>query len=176
MDDVSTLVRLGFALDASTHIRGISDPDEQRDAVQEVFVRALSEKARMSYDGLRPYRPYLLRIAKNLMIDRARKIKRRPTKAEPRSGVLDVDDLIDRDAPMPEPEEDMDWRNQRRVAIRYMETLPGDLRELVQLRFVDCRSQASVAEALGITRRRVRTLEKRCLAGLVTLLEKEKLL
>jgi len=74
------------------------------DVVQEVFVRALSEKARTSYDGLRPYRPYLLRIAKNLMIDRARRIGRRPSQVTSSPGEVDIDDLIDRNAPMPEPE------------------------------------------------------------------------
>lgn len=176
MDDVSMLVRLGFSLDGGGHIRGITDPDEQRDVIQEVFVRALSEKARVGYDGLRPYRPYLLRIAKNLMIDRARRIGRRPKKVEPRTEGLDIDDLIDRNAPMPEPEEDLDWKEQRAVALRYMESLPPELGEFVQHRFVDCESQAAVGKALGITRRRVRTLESRALRGLITLLEQEKLL
>lgn len=176
MDDISILVRLGFALDASTHIYGIPDSDEQRDVVQEIFVRAFGEKARMGYDGIRPYRPYLLRIAKNLMIDRARKARRQSRRVEPIPGLLDLDDLIDRNAPMPQPEEDLDWKSQREATIRYMESLPRELQHFVQLRFVDCQSQVAVANALGMTRRRVRTLENRCLRGLVELLEREKLL
>ena len=77
VDDVDKLVRRGFILDAKETIRvpGIGDADAAADLVQEVFVRALSEPARLSYDGLRPYRPYLLRIAKNLLIDRLRATK-----------------------------------------------------------------------------------------------------
>jgi len=175
VDDIARVIRFGFALDDQSYVHGVPDPEEQRDMIQEVFVRAFSEKARVAYDGLRPYRPYLLRIAKNLMIDRARKIGRRPTKVEP-SSEISIDALIDRDAPLPELEEGIDWQNQKAIARRYMGSLSPELFELVELRFVECRPQVEVAKAMGITRRRVRTLEKRTLAGLVRLLEQEKAL
>ena len=174
VDDIARVVRFGFALDERSHVRGVADAEEQRDLIQEVFVRAFSDKARVAYDGLRPYRPYLLRIAKNLMIDRARKLGRSPTKAEPTADMPSLDALIDRDAPVPAPEEDIDWNNQRAIAKRYMASLSAELSHFVELRFVDCLSQADVANALGVTRRRVRTLEKRTLAGLVRLLKQEK--
>ncbi len=173
VDDIARVVRFGFALDDRSYVYGIVDPEEQKDMIQEAFVRAFADKARAAYDGLRPYRPYLLRIAKNLMIDRARKIGRRPTKVEP-SSEISIDDLIDRDAPLPELEEDIDWKNQRAISRRYIGSLSSELSELVQLRFVDCLAQADVARAMGITRRRVRTLEKRTLTGLVRLLKREE--
>ncbi len=46
---------------------------ELEDLIQEVFVRAFSEKGRLAYDGLRDYEPYICTIARNLLIDRARK-------------------------------------------------------------------------------------------------------
>jgi len=173
VDDIARVVRFGFALDDRSHVYGIADPEEQEDMIQEVFVRAFADKARAAYDGLRPYRPYLFRIAKNLMIDRARKIGRRPTKVEP-SSEISIDALIDRDAPLPELEEDIDWKNQRAIARRYIASLSSELSELVQLRFVECLAQAEVARAMGITRRRVRTLEKRTLTGLLRLLKREE--
>ena len=176
VDDVARVVRFGFALDDGSHVYGISDSEEQSDVVQEVFVRAFADKARTAYDGLRPYRPYLLRIVKNLMIDRARKIGRRPTRVEPTPDLPSIDALIDGDAPVPAPEEDIDWKNQRAIARRYVASLSADLSRFVELRFVECLSQAEVAKALRITRRRVRTLEKRTLAGLVRLLKEEKAL
>lgn len=174
VDDIARVARFGFALDERSYVRGIADVEEQRDVIQDVFVRAFSEKARAAYDGLRPYRPYLLRIAKNLMIDRARKIGRRPAKVEASADMPSIDALIDRDAPVPAPEEDIDWNHQRAIAKRYMASLSAELSHFVELRFVECLSQADVANALGVTRRRVRTLEKRTLAGLVRLLKREK--
>lgn len=44
--------------------------------LQETFARAFKESARLAYDGLRPYRSYIVTIAKNLLVDRARKEKR----------------------------------------------------------------------------------------------------
>ncbi|MFW2388199.1 MAG: RNA polymerase sigma factor [Polyangiales bacterium] len=173
VDDIARVVRFGFALDDRSYVYGIADSEEQKDMVQEVFVRAFADKARAAYDGLRPYRPYVLRIAKNLMIDRARKIGRRPKKVEP-SVEISIDALIDRDAPLPELEEDIDWKNQRAIARSYIGSLSSELSELVRLRFVECLAQADVARAMGITRRRVRTLEKRALTGLVRLLKREE--
>ena len=41
--------------------------------MQEAFRRAFEERARSAYDGLRPYRRYLLTITRNLVIDQLRK-------------------------------------------------------------------------------------------------------
>jgi len=75
VDDVFKLVRYGFLLGGSppSRVSGIQELEAQSDIVQEVFTRAFSPSARLSYDGLRPYRPFLLRIAKNLRVDQVRK-------------------------------------------------------------------------------------------------------
>lgn len=176
IEDVARVVRLGFSVDGRSRIYGTSDPEEQREIIHDVFVRAFEEKARLRYDGLRPYRPYLLRIAKNLMIDRARRAKRRPVNVGSGMEPPAFEDLVSGCIPMPTREEDLDWKRQRRVAARYMESLPEEERDFVRLRFVESLPQARVAEVLGITRRRVRTLEKRSIRGLLQLLQREKLL
>ncbi|MEM9728402.1 MAG: sigma-70 family RNA polymerase sigma factor [Myxococcota bacterium] len=176
VEDVARLVRLGFSIDGRAHIYGIPDPDEQREIIHDVFVRAFDERARLRYDGLRPYRPYLLRIAQNLMIDRARRVQRRPANVGSGMEPLAFEDLVSGRATTPSVEEDLDWNRQREAAARYMDALPETEREFVRLRFVEALPQTKVAEALGITRRRVRTLEKRALRGLLQLLKREKLL
>ena len=176
VDDVAKLIRLGFTLESGVHILGTSGPDEQNDIIHDVFVRAFSKRARLGYDGIRPYGPYLMRIAQNLVIDRVRKVKRRPTHVGAGMEASDLDDLVSADAPAPEGEEDLDWKRQRAVASSYMESLPDELREFVRLRFVEGLPQIKVAKSLGITRRRVRTLERRALRGLLKLLQREKLL
>lgn len=100
VDEVAGVVRHGFALGGKA-VRGVREVDCQRDLVQEVFVRCFSEAARKGYDGISPFRPYLLRIAKNLMIDEARKSGRavvlEPGEAEAPAGV---------EVGVPSPEED----------------------------------------------------------------------
>ena len=59
-----------------TRIEALLDEFDFENLVQETFARAFKESARLAYDGLRPYRSYIVTIAKNLLVDRARKAKR----------------------------------------------------------------------------------------------------
>ena len=63
VDDVETLARRGFTIESSEHVyvRGVSG-DGVRELVQDTFTRAFASSARTAYDGISPYRPYLLRI------------------------------------------------------------------------------------------------------------------
>ena len=168
VDDVFKLAALGFTT-ANGAIRGERDPDEQRAVVQEVFVRAFSEAARLAYDGIRPYRPYLLTIARNVMIDRART----RSKELARTTEVDVDSIIADDAPIPgDVEESVELQRQRTRAAKYLVTLDAELRAFVHARFERELSQADTAAELGITRRRVRTLEARVTKGLRRFLKK----
>jgi RNA polymerase sigma-70 factor (ECF subfamily) len=160
VDDVAAVIRHGFTIPATgARVRGAPDAQTERDLVQEVFARAFAPRARDAYDGIRPYRPYLRRIAKNLLIDRARA-------ADPTVS-LD-DDAAELDEPVAsEPEaESAEWTEQRRATVAYIATLVPELQKLVKLRFEDELSQNEVAETLGISRRRVRTLEARIHSGL----------
>src|SRR5436189_6463002 len=74
---------------------GVRDADAVAELVQETFVRAFAAGARTAYDGVRPYRPYLRRIVRNLLVDRARAGGRI---------VQDVDDdTLEADDPDPAP-------------------------------------------------------------------------
>ncbi len=58
VDTVARLVRFGFFVgDDKQRVPGISEAAAQTDALQEIFARAFSEKARIAYDGLQPYGP-----------------------------------------------------------------------------------------------------------------------
>lgn len=156
--DIAAMVRNGFSIPASgARVRGAGDEQTERDLVQEVFSRAFAPRARDAYDGLRPYGPYLRRIARNLMIDRAR--------AGDRSVPLDDSDAELVIAPEP-AETDAAWAAQRRETVAYIASLSPELQSLVKLRFEDELSQEQAAAALGISRRRVRTLEARIERGL----------
>src|SRR4051794_13362487 len=155
VDDVAILARRGFMIESSGHVvvRG-AGRDGEHELVQETFAKAFSERARLAYDGVSPYRPYLLRITKNLMIDRYRAAQK-----DARTIAIDAVDL---DAVQPASEEPIDpmWQKLAAATAELVATLGPLERQFVTLRFEEGASQDRVAEALGCTRRKVRTLER----------------
>lgn len=76
----------GFALEGGAGalvFKGLREPWAREEAVQEIFVRAFSPAARQAYDGVRPYRNYLLTIARNYVLDGLRRGGREVPSAEP---------------------------------------------------------------------------------------------
>lgn len=130
---------------------GVRDADTVAELVQETFVRAFAEGARAAYDGVRPYRPYLRRIVRNLLVDRARASGR---------VVQDVDDeALEADDPDPAPDEALGHHRIVTATREFVAGLDDESRMFVQLRFQDERSQDDVAASMTCSRRRVRTLE-----------------
>lgn len=172
VDDVATLVSRGFSTgDPPVKVPGVADADRQRDLVQESFVKAFAPSARLAYDGLSPFRPWLLRIAKNLMIDEGRRTGRLLVSTEAANAATDDG------PPLPaSPEDELEWKRLREATLAFRATLDPSLRHFVQLRFEDGASQTSVAQTLGMTRRRVRTLEQWVRDALRQHLESTKLL
>ncbi len=170
VDDIAAIIRHGFSIPArGAHVRGVIDEQTQRDLVQEVFARAFSPRARDAYDGIRPYRAYLRRIAKNLLIDRARV-------AGHTVSLDDEDEVASEPEPAETELEGAEWRAQRHETVAYVSSLAPELQRLVKLRFEDEMSQEQTAAALGISRRRVRTLEARIQRGLRKALRRAGLL
>ena len=129
---------------------------DRLDFVQEVFIKAFSKEARLAYDGLRPYKPFLLQIARNLRVDRARRASREPSMGK----------LAQNDLESIETSDDFDvglrFRLLERTSI-VVSGLDAEARAVARLRFVEELSQLDVAHQLGTTRRRVRNLEARLL-------------
>jgi RNA polymerase sigma factor (sigma-70 family) len=166
VDEVTRLVRRGFVYDRSKVVRvsGIGEESTQCDLVQETFVRAFSETARKGYDGRSPFRPYLLRIAKNLMIDRLRKLGREVPESELNlsGNAGEIPAFLGKDTPLlPEnPAEQAHFKRQQATTEAFVATLPEPKRAFFDLRYRQGLSQQQVAKHLGATRRKVRTLEK----------------
>jgi len=172
VDDVAAVLRRGFMLQAKdTRVPGVPSAETERDLVQEVFVRAFAEKARRAYDGLRPYRPYLIQIAKNLLVDYFRK--------QGREFHVEQDDQLDRIAE-PEssfsPEEQLHWKTMQSATKQFVSGLDSKLQQFVRLRFEEEKSQYEIMDIMGLSRWRVRALEKKVLAGLKRQLKKLDLL
>lgn len=164
VDDVAILVRRGFRVDTEEgplYVPGAPDIETEHELIQESFLKAFAERARMAFDGVRPYRPFLLRIVKNAMIDRHRARKREARAGE---GVGDIDALVDENAPLPAGEageRDLDWKRLATATEGFVRDLDRESRELVRARFEEELSQDAAAEALQCSRRRIRTLEAR---------------
>ena len=143
----------------------LSDADV-RDVLQEVFIRAFSAASRQRYDGLRPFETWLRTIARNLLIDRARR------KGLPQAEAEALDLVADGSADAETHLLDAELRD---ATARFVASLDPEQRRFVELRFEQERAQEDVAEAMKITRRRVRTLEARVHAGLRASLEAQGL-
>jgi RNA polymerase sigma factor (sigma-70 family) len=136
-----------------------------RELIQEVFVRAFSESARLAYDGLRPYRPYLLRIARNVLVDRLRA----------RGREVDVDTLELADE-KPSADELLHTARMKEATAEHVARLSAEEKRFIRLRYEEGLSQEDVAKQMKATRRRMRTLEKRIEEGLVAHLRKRGLI
>jgi RNA polymerase sigma factor (sigma-70 family) len=178
VDEVATLARRGFTIESSGHayVRG-ADRDGEYELVQDTFAKAFAEKARLAYDGVQPYRPYLLRITKNLMIDRYR-AQQKDARSVAVDGAGDIDELLASNAALPQTEEpvELHWTTLRAATNDYLATLDAEQRRFVALRFEDELSQDEVAARMSCTRRRVRTLERDVQARLRTWLKSRGLL
>jgi RNA polymerase sigma factor (sigma-70 family) len=130
------------------------------DIVQEVFLRAFSRNARLSYDGQRDYKPYVLAIARNVVVDWTRRVGREI----PTSDLLEMmaGDTAEADpgdvSPFPPAAVSL--------VTAYVHSLPPDLRAVHHRRFVLAEPQRQAAAALGISRQSLRTREQKLILGL----------
>jgi RNA polymerase sigma factor (sigma-70 family) len=79
VDAVERLVSQGFSFSSrgvAMYFQGFRQPFDVQEAIQEGFLRAFREKARVAYDIDKPFRPYLLMIVRNAIIDRFRRERR----------------------------------------------------------------------------------------------------
>jgi RNA polymerase sigma factor (sigma-70 family) len=125
-------------------------PSEVEDTVAEVFLRAWKARQSFSFQGYR-YLSWLLRIAQNMIISKAR----RPIKEEPGLDGHDGldDDLADRVV-------DQVVGSSLRSALS---DLPERQRVVLELRFIEDLSSAEVGEIMGLSSDAVRQLTVRSL-------------
>jgi len=127
------------------------------DLIQEAFLRAFSDRARAQYDGQRDYGPFLIAIARNVVVDWSRRAGRE----------VPVPDIIEwfaeqvGEQPEPAPFDPALLAHTE----AYVAGLPPELRAVHHARFVLGLPQRPAAEAIGISRQSLRTLEKKLLRG-----------
>lgn len=138
----------------------VHDPEERDEIVQETFARAFRASARSRYSGSSDYGAYLLRICRNLAIDRFRRTCSERAVIAPAAV-----DLLER-APMREDDgssgvggspERAVARNQIAGLMRdFLAELDDQDLRLMRLYAEDDVSQRGAADALGVERHAVR--------------------
>jgi DNA-directed RNA polymerase specialized sigma24 family protein len=128
------------------------------DLLQDVFVRAFSDTGRRGYDGIREYGPYLKAIARNRFID-ARRMRGREVLTSPDDPCLTGEYECGEVPGCCEP-------RARRVLAVYLRSLEPRVRCVYEHRFAWGFSQKQVSEAIGISRRAIRTIEGELRRGL----------
>ena len=137
---VRTICTHGFG-----RFRGFFDPLDREDAVQSIFMTAFSERTRLSYNGLDPYRSFLRGVAQNVirrMLDSKTRFDRRPEKADPTP--------IDTETSYIEAETHALLKRFRASITDHRE------RVVIERYFCEGWSEEKVAQNLGITRYRTR--------------------
>lgn len=169
--EVAAFLRTGFMYttsDRPTRYAGVRDSFELESLVQEVFARAFEERARLAYDGVRPYAGFLNGIARNLVLDRLRKDARR-------GEVLAAPDALDAASPVEPDDRELaeDERRGRELVTRFLEAECDDRdRALYTLRYERELSQVDAAAAAGLTRIQVRRWEAKFRARLLRFLKR----
>jgi RNA polymerase sigma-70 factor (ECF subfamily) len=126
----------------------IGNPDDALDVAQDAMVRFFRSLGR--FDPTRPVRPWLLRIVRNLVRDRARRLRVRKTESlEPAND--DVLRFEPRDD-SPGPEALTEQRELQRLVWQCLKELPPRYREVLVLRDYQDLAYAEIASTLKIPR------------------------
>ena len=135
----------------------LRDRDEAEDLAQQVFLKALDHLDSYEARPERSFRPWLFRIARNLLIDHLK--KHRPTLLEDPAQVSDR-----RAAAGPADAHTMEstlaWMSDSEVML-FVERLPMAQRQVITLRYLIGLSFEEIADVLGRTPGSVRMLDLR---------------
>ncbi len=170
-DDVAKQLRFGFSFESRGRAHrfvGYGSSFDLQDALHETFRRAFEPRAREGYDGLRPYGPYLRTIARNVVL---RTFRKREILFPP------VDDDDGKPAVTawgddgPSPEQSVASAQVQELVRDFLGTLDSDARRLLEVRFMEGKSQRDAADELGLGRQQVRSRENKLRAALVKYLK-----
>ncbi len=141
--------------DGQHHAPGL-DEHAAEDLLHDVFLEAFKEPVRLRYDGVRPYAPFLLQIARFRLLDAAR----RNGRLAPGPGPAGADPAAYGEGPLP-PDELL-LREEERAQVRaFKDALSDDDRRFVRVRFEEGRSQVDAASLLGRSRQQIRTWDEK---------------
>lgn len=147
-------------LRANVRRTGRLSPVTVDDILQETFARAFSPQARARYDASRSFAPYLLTIARNCLIDWLRQANDLPALGP------DLDERLDGEQAARTQQPPSFSPELLLTTSRFLSSLPAELHRVYLQRYELDESQQRAAEALGISRQNLRTLERKLLTRL----------
>src|SRR5262245_21489029 len=163
---VATGLRRGFTFHASgreCRFHGCRTEHDFEDRLHTIFAAAFKERARLSYDGLSPYKTYLLGIAKNAIIDDFRRKEHALVEyslvpeeapaqvqetAEPLLGLINASG---------HPQHDAEATDVVELVARFLVSLPKREREIFGLRYQDGLEHKTICERTGLSPAKVKT-------------------
>jgi RNA polymerase sigma factor (sigma-70 family) len=158
---------------AAADRRGWGARADVADVLQDVFVKAFAERARLAYDCRQEYRPFLMAIARNALVDHFRGASR-----EIQLDPATIEELVGAPTqPTHDSADELPWADPQTMLVveRYVAALAESERAVYLERYVRCHSQEHAAQALSMTRQQVRTLEGRLRGGLARELARSRL-
>ncbi|MSP60984.1 MAG: sigma-70 family RNA polymerase sigma factor [Myxococcales bacterium] len=176
VSDVASFLSRGFGFMSrgrQMRFAGFHQPSDLDNAIQETFVRAFKESARLGYDGLQSYKNYLFAIARNYVLDelRAREVAMSPF-IEMRGEAAGGDDRY-RDGAVeaagdgpggshPVSAENEYLTNELgKLYGRFTESLDDRERLFFQVRFEEQQTQVDAGLRADLSHMQARTLEKK---------------
>jgi RNA polymerase sigma-70 factor (ECF subfamily) len=129
----------------------VGDRDTAEDLTSDVFHRALANIRNFEWRGV-PFAGWLLRIAGNMITERAKR------------GVREVAGLDDGPEPGTLPK--LEETDQHAQLFRLVEELPADQRRVIGMRFAEEKSIREIAQELGRSEGAVKQLQFRALQNL----------
>lgn len=176
VNDIESLLRK-WSSNTGNFIDLRHDFGRQQDVLQEIFVKAFSQKVREAYDGIRPYRPYLITIAKSVLIDHLRKQSREillPFDSDDEERI--ASNIEDTGTSEEEQSTSLHWQQCLTASKTFVAGLDASTQQFIELRFRQELPQLLISETMGMTRWKVRAMEKKVQRGLEKFLHRMKLL
>jgi RNA polymerase sigma factor (sigma-70 family) len=161
---VGTFLSRGFTFSSREKVLrfpGYRSPFDLDNALAETFVRAFGERARQSYDGINPYKSYLLTIARNLVID---ELRANQVVASEALEDVELRDRIDASTDLGEPpsaEESLLAKELEDLCRQFVGRLSERDRIFFHARFEEAKTQVGAGRDAGLSHMQARTLEKR---------------
>ena len=148
-------------------IHYLRDLEAARDAAQDIFLKVFAAKDK--FDTSRSFRPWLLRIARNLCFNLLKRSQIVPMES--------LDAMQEKEGGSRQywkaqtsahPLEGILASERRRVLLRIVDTMPEDMREVIVLKYFEQMSSKEIADVLEITEGAARTRIHRAIAWLRT--------
>src|ERR1043166_7288057 len=142
-------------------VRRMHDRAATEDLTSEVFRKALASLPRFKWTGA-PLGAWLLRIASNLIADRAKRAGREISADETSMAAATVDEPVNSQS----QQRMMEEAERRAQLFRLVDALPADQRRVVAMRFAEEKSISEIAAELNRSEGAIKQLQFRALQDL----------